>query len=252
MPLDCASLSNLTPMIPQLFVCSNSMMSANTQWHKNFIFQKSKACLVIFFTCCVFVFFLKCFLPDFHSWTQCWFFYRVQSLDFEVFLQVLAKKTRNHITRVTWQCIPTSLVTCRRSGFRKLFFYVRQQNCIKSHPSHTLLARSESHLAAIGQTANMSVLVRTKHPPFSLDSFVCNWYPRRKKCYSVLFLTVYGRQIYSAVQWKGEFVIRPQVSDQSTSFALRFEFSEVAVSFSRCPVTQSSRFYTLSNQWFNS
>lgn len=54
----------------------------------------------------------------------------------DVFLQVPARATWNRITGVTWQSTPTSLVTCRRSGFRKLFFSTWENKTIHSPAFH--------------------------------------------------------------------------------------------------------------------
>lgn len=158
---------------------------------------------------------------------------------FEVFLQVPAKNTWNRITRVTWQCTPTSLVTCRRSGFRKLFFDMRKQNYIKSRLPRILLAKTDNHLTGIGRTSNMSVLVRTKDPPLSLDSFRCNWYLRRKKCNSAAFLSV--------DEDKSNPRFSEKVSlwhDRKSAWPVYSLCAEVRIqwsccqSFSRCPLTQ--------------
>lgn len=79
MPLDCASRATVTRHLRCLrfFLCPHSRTSIDAQLHDAFGIASSRACLVYPCVCnvsvCLF-FLLKCFPPDFCSWTQCWLF----------------------------------------------------------------------------------------------------------------------------------------------------------------------------------
>lgn len=113
-------------------------MPVKIQLYEGFGIKKKWEAVFVFceYVCVCVGFFLnllKYFPPDFALVnTVLTFLFCPVSRVCEVFLQVPDKKTWSRITLVTWQSTRTSLVTCRRSGFRKLLFYVRKQNSIKS------------------------------------------------------------------------------------------------------------------------
>lgn len=80
------------------------------------------------------------------------------------------------------------------------FFTVWKQNCPCPASTCRLLVTTDTNRAVIGQSEILTVSVRIKQHPQTLNSFMCNWYrPSQKKNGPTDFSGVWGRELQVTV-----------------------------------------------------
>lgn len=214
-----------------------------------------RACFV-FCTCCVFVFpsLLKCFPPDFHTWTQCWLFFRVQSLDFV-----------RYFSRCPLRILETALLGSPDSTLQPLWSRDVVQvsgNSFSTWENKTTLSPAFRVPHWPGVTITSLELVGWRTCPCSSEPNT-----RPSPLTRLCVIDICDERSVTVplfLQFSKTNLIRGSVKgwvcdttssqrDESTRFALKFEFSEVAVRAFQGGQSLSllARFYTLSNQEFN-